>query len=263
MNEIIWEKKNNIAYITINRPEARNAINAEVWRGLAKAWINVRDDPEVRVAIVTGAGDKAFSAGADMKDMEKDLEQSITDPVQESIPTMSSIDPLRRLNVWKPIIAAINGHCLGAGFFVALSCDIRIAVDKATFGMPEVTFAMSPGMGVTQWLPRLISPNIALQFLVTGERFDAQEAYRIGLVNKVVPQAELMSSAEAIANRIANNGPVAVKAVKEAIWRGLETNLDEGLHLENTLFQSSLQTEDFKEAIQALSQKRVPVFKGN
>ena len=256
MAALIYEKKGNIAYITINRPEAMNAMNSEVWQGVKESLIKVRDDAEVRVAILTGAGDKAFSVGADLK------ESSGLTTSTPSETSSSPFDLIHSANVWTPIIAAINGYCLGDGFFLALFCDIRIASEQTIFGIPEVSLGISPDRGVTQWLPRLIPAGVALQLLLTGERFSASDACRFGLVNKVVPQNDLISAAEALGNQISNNGPLAVKAVKRAFWQGLAMNMDEGLQLEKELSMATLQSMDVKEAMTAFAQKRKPLFKG-
>ena len=259
MAAVEFEVKGRTAYITMNRPEQMNAMNLEVWQGLTDAWIRVRDDPEIWTAIVTGAGDKAFSAGADLKEMSENramLERGETPPARPEI------TPHRGLEVWKPFIAAINGFCLAGGLETALACDIRIAAEHARFGLSEVTRAIIPGAGGTQRLPRVVPFCKALEILLTGDHIDAQEAYRIGLVNKVVPLAELMPAAEAIANKINENGPLAVRAIKEAAYRGVNMPLAEGLRLERLLSDVIRQTEDSREGPLAFAQKRKPVYRG-
>lgn len=259
MPAVIYEKRGFIAYITLNRPEARNAINSEAWQGLINAWISVRDDREVRVAIVTAAGDKAFSAGADLKE----IFQYVMTPVEQRPPSLvPEITPMRGLEVWKPFIAAVNGLATGGGLELALACDIRIAAENATFGLKEVQQALMPSMSGTQRLPRAVPFGRAMEMLLTGDFIDAQEAYRIGLVNKVVPFAELIPASEKLANRIAENGPMAVQAIKEAAYRGIQMSLADGIGLEKYLSQSLALTEDAKEGPMAFAQKRKPEFKG-
>jgi enoyl-CoA hydratase/carnithine racemase len=253
---VLYETRGKTAYITLNRPEAMNAINAEVLQGLADAWMKVRDDPEVWTAIVTGAGDKAFSAGADLKSMS---ERRATSDKGEVPPLLGFISSLE---VWKPFIAAINGYCLGGGLELALICDIRVATERAIFGFPEVTRAIIPSGGGTQRLPRMVPFGIALESLLTGNHISPQEAYRFGLVNRVVSPAELMPAAEAIASKINENGPLAVRAIKEAAHRGMNMPLDQGLRLENLLSHVVRATEDSREGPSAFAEKRKPVYKG-
>lgn len=261
MPAVLYEKKGHIAYITLNRPEAYNAINSEAWAGLTKAWIDVRDDPEVRVAIVTGTGDKAFSSGADLKEIGQYMmtPEDKRPPINTLIP---DITPMRGLEVWKPFIAAINGIATGGGLELAMTCDMRIAAENAMLGLMEVKQSLVPNMSGTQRLPRLVPFGKAMEMLLTGDSIDAQEAYRIGLVNKVVPRAELMSAAEKLANRIAENGPLAVKAIKEVVYRGIQMSLADGIRVEEYFSKPLLGTEDAKEGPMAFAQKRKPVYKG-
>jgi len=259
MPVVLYEKKDRIAYITLNRPEVLNAINQETVRALTEAWIKVRDDPDVWVAIITGTGDRAFSAGADLKEMA--MRRSTIEggePPQDIYPPLI---PTRGLEVYKPFIAAINGIAAGGGLEIALACDIRIAAEHARLGQPEVLRAIMPGWGGTQRLPRFIPFGIALEILMTGDFISAEEAYRIGLVNKVVPAAELMPAAEALARRINENGPLAVRTIKEAVYRGVRMPLEDALHLEKALSQNLHQTEDAKEGPLAFVQKRKPEYK--
>jgi E-phenylitaconyl-CoA hydratase len=259
MAVVLYKKKGHIAYITLNRPEARNAINSEAWEGLTKAWISVRDDPEVRIAIVTGAGDKAFSAGADLKE----IAQFMMMPEDQRPPSpVPEITPMRGLEVWKPFIAAINGIATGGGLELAMACDIRIAAENATLGLREVKQALMPSMSGTQRLPRLVPFGRAMEILLTGDFIDAQEAYRIGLVNKVVPFAELMSAAEELANRIAENGPLALMAIKEVAYRGMQMSLADGIRLEQYFSKALGASADSLEGAMAFAQKRKPEFKG-
>ncbi len=253
MAVVVYEKKGAIGYITINRPEVMNAMNKEVMLGLRDSLVEVRDDVGVRAVILTGAGEKAFSVGADLK------AGGANPPPPGEVPNVS--DLFFSFGVRTPIIAAVSGYFLGAGFFMALYCDIKIASEHAVFGMPEVALAMCPTMGVTQWLPRLIPAGIALKLLLTGERFSASDAYRFGFVSEVVPQDKLISAAESVAEQISNNGPLAVKAVKEAFWAGLGQGMDEGLRLERRLHEATRESQDHLEARKAFAEKRKPVFR--
>ena len=252
---IEYEKQGRIAVFTINRPQAANAINVEAWRELNEAMVDFRDDPELWVGIITGARTRAFSAGADIKDMLPFAREHRDDP--EALPP--SI--MRGLDVWKPLIAAINGMALGGGLEIALACDIRIASEKAHFGTPEVNLGVTPGWGGTQRLPRMLPWCKAAELLLTGRPIDAQEAYRIGLVNKVVPQEQVMPTAKEWAEVICQAGPLAVRAAKEAMVRGSSMTLEDGLRLESALFNHVIGTEDFNEGITAYAEKRTPVFK--
>lgn len=260
---IIYEKKERIAIITINRPEVRNALDFEAIEALNKAWIDFRDDPNLWVAIITGAGDKAFSAGADVRkigEFYSKLSSAERLEMAEKEPGLGGIT--RNLEIWKPIIAAINGYCLAGGMEIALSCDIRIASENAVFGLTEARLGIMPGAGGTQRLPRLIPLAKALEMMLLAKRLDAQEALQIGLVNKVVPLSELMSTAMEMAQTICERGPLAVRAIKKAVLRGLEMPLREGLLLEQYLAEPLRQSEDAKEGIRAFIEKRKPEFKG-
>lgn len=250
---VLYEKSDHVATITINRREALNMISSEVYEELGAAMIRFRDDPDVWVAILTGAGKRAFSAGADIRKMLPRL----PDKSFELPPGI-----MRGLNIWKPIIAAVNGLALGGGLEIILACDIRIASANARFATPEVSLGLIPGWGGTQRLPRMIPWCKAAEMLLMGEPIDAQEAYRIGLINKVVDREELMNTAREWATKICENGPIAVRAAKEAMIRGMDMSLDDGLRLEESLFASLTTTEDFKEGISALVEKRKRQFKG-
>jgi len=263
MAEIIYEKKDKIAYITLNRPEAYNAVTIEMWHEMLKIWLDFRDDPDVWVAILTGAGDKAFSAGADLKQLnQRHIDADKHDRIFVAVAPWHIFTRGVGAEVWKPVIAAVNGIALGGGMEIALACDIRIAADHAQLGLPEVKAAVIPGVGGTQRLPRLIPFGIALEMLLTGDPISAQEAYRVGLVNKVVPLKQLMPTAEALANRINENAPLAVRAAKEAAHRGVNMSLGDGLRLEQLMSDMLLQTEDGKEGPSAFSAKKKPVYKG-
>ena len=258
MSALIYEKRGRIAYITLNRPTVLNAINSEVWDGLIQSWINVRDDPEVWIAIVTGAGKKAFSAGADLKETAEHF--AIPEEVRPPKSPTPDITPMRGIEVWKPFIAAINGICYGAGLELAMACDIRVAADTASFGLPEVRHAVIAGMSGTQKLPRLVPFGMAMEMLLTGDFINAGEAYRIGLVNRVLPSDQVMPTAEAMAKRICENGPLAVRASKELACRGTEVGLLEGLRLEQEIGGRLSKTKDVLEGPKAFAEKRKPVY---
>ena len=252
---IDYEKEGKIAILTINRPEALNAMNVQAWRELNEALVKFRDDPESWVGIITGTGEKAFCAGADIKDLlpfEKE---------HRDTPWLVPLTHMRGLDLWKPLVAAINGLALGGGLEIALGCDIRIAAEHARFGVPEVNLGLIPGWGGTQRLPRMIPWCKAAELLLTGRPIDAQEAYRIGLVNQVVPLPELMPKAKEWAEAICRPGPLAVRAAKEAMIRGTSMSLEEGLRLEKALFGYLLGTEDHAEGSKAFTEKRKPDFK--
>lgn len=254
MSKILYERKGRVAYIVLNHPEALNAIDTEMWDELRKSLLRFRDDPEMRVAIVTGAGERAFSCGADISEVVG--ENAEAQKVEFGASMLPSLDPERGLTIWKPIIAAINGYCLGDGFFIALSCDIRIASDNATFAIPEVKLGLMPDRGVTQWLSRIIPLGITLELLMTGRTISAQDAFRFGFVNRVVPQGELLPTVEALAHEICDNGTVAVSRVKEAVYRGLGMSLVDGLDLEKQLGELTMQSEDAKKRLRAFTERR-------
>jgi len=250
-----YKKEGKIAIFTINRPEAFNAVNVQVFQELHDRMVEFRDDPDLWVGIITGARTRAFSAGADIKDMLPFVREHRDNPW--ALP--SSI--MRGLDIWKPLIAAINGLTLGGGLEIVLACDIRIASEKARFGTPEITLGLIPGWGGTQRLPRMLPWCKAAELLLMGRPIDAQEAYRIGLINKVVPQEQVMPTAKEWAEVICQAEPLAVRAAKEAMIRGSGMTLDDGLRLENSLNSYLFGTEDFTEGITAFSEKRKPVYK--
>jgi len=250
-----YEKDGKIAVFTINRPEAMNAMNMEGIRELLEAMTNFRDDPELLVGIITGAGDRAFCGGADIKDTLTFMKEHRED--QGAFPPTI----MRGLELWKPLIAAINGMAVGGGLEIAMACDIRIASETARLGTPEVNLGLIPGWGGTQRLPRMVPWCKAAEILLTGRVIDAGEAYRIGLVNKVVPQAEVMNTAKEWAQVICQAAPLSVRAVKEAMVRGYSMSLEDGLKLENSLVAYLLGTEDFTEGTTAFVEKRKPDYK--
>ena len=261
MSVILVEKREKIAIITLNRPEAYNAMNSEAWKEITNAWINVKDDPEIWTIIVTGTGDKAFCAGQDLKEMAQ-LKKEAEREGRPYVSTLPEVSPVKYMEMPKPVIAAINGFAIGGGLELALVCDIRIAADHARLGLQEVRQSLIPGAGGTQRLPRFVPFGIALEMLMTGDLVSAQEAYRIGLVNRVVPLSELMPAAQALANRINENGPLAVRAAKEAAYKGMQMHLNEGFRFETLLLSRLRQSEDAWEGPRAFAEKRKPNYKG-
>jgi len=249
-------KEGKIAVFTINRAEAMNALNPELAEELSNLLLEFRKDEDMWVGIITGAGEKAFCAGADIKTMLPN-EKKNKGKHWKKPPSI-----YRGLELWKPVIAAVNGICLGGGMEIALACDFRIAAEKAKFGLPEVTLGLIPGMGGTQRLPRLIPFGKAAEMLFTGELIDANEAFRIGLVNKVVPLESLMSETRKLAEAICSAGPLAVRSAKQAMYSGLNMSLQEGLELESILVDYVMDTEDFNEGVVAFTEKRKADFKG-
>jgi E-phenylitaconyl-CoA hydratase len=256
---IIYEKKGRIAVITINRPERMNAVDPETSRELLGAWSDFRDDNELWVAVFTGAGERAFSAGLDLVAVAEVFTSGMVGAFKFDVP-FGGIT--RGFEIFKPMIAAINGHCLAGGLEMALCCDIRIAAENATFGLMEVARAIIPGAGGTQRLPRAIGLPKALELIITGSRIDAQTALRYGLVSQVVPLPELMPKAMALAELICQNGPIAVRLAKESSCRGYDMTLEQGLALEAKLSDEVWRTEDSREGPVAFAQKRKPEYKG-
>ena len=257
LTNVSYEKKAAIAYVTVNRPKVLNALNMPTWKDLRTAFEDARDDAAVRGVILTGAGDKAFIAGADISEL---AHVAAFEAEQSSRFGQEVLDLIEDLG--KPVIAAVNGFALGGGCETAMACTIRIAVEAAKFGQPEVALGLIPGGGGTQRLPRLVGKGRALQLILSGEMISAQEAYRIGLVNEIVPAAELITRAEAILQKIASNAPIAVKFALEAANKGMETSQGEGLLLEASYFGLCAATEDKKEGTTAFLEKRAPQFRG-
>ncbi len=252
-----YEKKGSIAYVTINRPKVLNALNTPTWTDLQAAFEDAKADASVHGVILTGAGDKAFIAGADLSEL---AHVDASDAEESSRFGQKVLDLIE--NLGKPVIAAINGFALGGGCETAMACTIRIAVEHAKFGQPEVKLGLLPGGGGTQRLPRLVGKGRALQLILTGETISAQEAYRIGLVNEVVPAANLIARAETILKQISANAPIAVKFSLEAANKGMNTSQAEGFALEASYFGICAATEDKKEGTSAFLEKRAPQFHG-
>ena len=251
MTHILFEKKGNIAIALIDRPKALNALNSEVLNDLNTLVDTVNADPEIRVLILTGSGEKSFVAGADIGEMS-----NLTKEEGEAFGKKGN-DVFRRIETLPiPVIAAVNGYALGGGCELAMSCDIRICADTAVFGQPETGLGITPGFGGTQRLARLIGPGMAKQLIYSARNIKADEALRIGLVNAVYPLEELRPAAEKLAETIARNAPIAVRACKRAINEGLEKPMDEAIVLEEKLFSSCFETADQKEGMGAFLEKR-------
>ena len=246
-----------IATITLNRPERLNAMDAAHYQALSEAWITVRDDPAIRVAIITGAGERSFTTGADLKSFIPALPS-----MAELMLTQSGQLLNRGLEVWKPVIAAINGYCVGGGMTLMLASDIRVAAQHAVFGVAEVKRGVFPANGGTQRIARQLPHAIAMELLLTGDNVDAATAERWGLVNKVVPMADLMATALDYAKRIAANAPLAVQAAKELAIRSLDVDLPTGLRMEQLMLRHLQNTDDVKEGTAAFAEKRPPRFTG-
>ena len=257
LENVLYEKKDGIAYVTLNRPKVLNALNQRTWQDLRAAFEDARDDATVRGVILTGAGDKAFIAGADISEI---AHITAVDAERSSRYGQDVLTLVEHLG--KPVIAAVNGFALGGGCETAMACTIRVASEHARFGQPEVSLGIIPGGGGTQRLPRLVGKGRALQLILSGAMITAQEAYRIGLVNEVVPATDLIPRAEAILKQIFANAPIAIRFSLEAVNRGLETSQAEGMALEASLFGLCAGTEDKDEGTQAFLQKRAAKFKG-
>lgn len=252
---IIFEIKEGIGYVTMNRPKALNALNTEVLTELDHVFREIDKNKEVQVVIVTGAG-RSFIAGADIAQMS---ELNGTEGRDMTIQGQLVMELIESIN--KPVIAAINGFALGGGNELAMACDVRIASEKAKFGQPEVNLGIIPGYGGTQRLPRLVGKGMAKKLIYSGEMIDAQEAYRIGLVQEVVPAEELMAAAEKLAKTIMEKAPIAIKMAKVAINNGLNTDLKTGVQFEAESYTSTFVSEDRVEGMKAFVEKRPAQFK--
>jgi len=257
LTNVLYEKRGTIAYATVNRPKVLNALNAPTWRDLRTAFEDAQNDLTVRGVILTGAGDKAFVAGADIGEL---AHATSIEAERSSRFGQEVLDLIE--NLGKPVVAAINGFALGGGCETAMACTIRIAVEHAQFGQPEVKLGLLPGGGGTQRLPRLVGKGRALQLILSGGMISAQEAYRIGLVNEVVAPADLIPRAEGILKQIAANAPIAVKYALEATNKGMDTSQSEGFALEASYFGLCAGTEDKDEGTAAFLEKRAPQFHG-
>jgi enoyl-CoA hydratase/carnithine racemase len=258
--KVILDVKDRVATVTINRPEVMNAMDSETYAELSRAWAEVRDNPDIWVAIVTGAGERAFSAGADLK--------SRTSPVAGESgtwrfwQTQEEMILNRGMEVWKPVIAAVNGYCLGGGMTLLFATDIRVAADHARFGLSEVKRGILPGNGGTQRALKNLPYPMAMELLLLGDQIGAEDAFRLGLVNKVVPLDELMPTVLDYARRLCENPPLAVRAIKELAIRSQYMNLADGLRFEAAVSRILQSTEDAREGRQAFAEKRRAEFKG-
>src|ERR1700734_2581419 len=257
LENVVYDKKGPIAYVTLNRPKVMNALNKATINELRSAFEDARDDSAVRGVILTGAGEKAFAAGADIAEIANNTAVEAEQATRRGEALTDLIETLG-----KPVIAAVNGFALGGGCELAMACAIRIAAESAKFGQPEVKLGVIPGYGGTQRLPRLVGKGIAMQLVLAGEMISAQEAHRIGLVNEVTTAAELIPRAEAIAQKIMANAPLAVQYSMEAVNKGMEMTLAEGLYLEAVLFAVACSSEDKKEGTTVFLEKRQAQFKG-
>ena len=252
-----FELSDGVALITLNRPERMNAMDADAYRALSECWVRVRDDDDIRAAVITGAGERAFTTGADLKSF-------VTDPGDLSGFWLTQKEQLlnRGLEVYKPIIAAVNGYCLGGGMTLLLATDIRVAADHASFGLAEVKRGIIAGNGGTQRVLSQLPYAVAMELLLTGDRFDAAMAERWGLVNRVVPLADLMETAMEYATRIAANAPLAVQASKELALRSRDMDLVSGLRMEQAMNRLLQFTDDAKEGPAAFAERREAQFVG-
>jgi enoyl-CoA hydratase len=255
---LLIDREDSIAVLTINRPEKYNALNDDMVAEISSAMDELGADDEVRAIVITGAGDNAFVSGADIGKLQE-LE---TARDGSAYSRRGHVMTLKIENLPKPVIAAINGYALGGGLELAMACDIRIAAETANLGQPEMNLALSPGYGGTQRLPRLVGKGMAKLLILTGDMIDAQEALRIGLVEKVVPQGEELNEAKALAAKLAAKPPLPLAAAKECINLGLEVDLERGLSIESLEFGLLCTTEDYREGTTAFLEKRKPTFKG-
>ncbi len=254
---LLLKKQGNIAYVTINRPKVLNALNMTTMQELRSAFSDLKEDRELRVVILTGAGEKSFVAGADIGELQKNNPVEAKEYTHRGQAVLDLIE-----NLGKPVIACINGFALGGGCELAMACTMRLASENAKLGQPEVKLGIIPGYGGSQRLPRLVGKGLAMQLLLTGDMISAQEAHRIGLVNEVHPGDQLIPRAEAIAAAIIKNAPLAIQYCMEAVNHGMEMIQQEGLYLEATLFSVCCATEDKKEGTTAFLEKRAANFAG-
>jgi len=248
--------EDHVAYITLNRPEAMNSLDPESVAKLAEIWAEVVRDDDIRVSVLTGAGEKSFCTGTDMKKTPPPQECMASVWLREGQPIIP------HMKMWKPLICAINGYAIGGGMEMALACDLRIASTTAKFGLTEVKVASLAGLNGTQCMPRAIPQAVAMKMLLTGELIDAQEAHRVGLISDVVAPDELMNLAKKLALKIAGNAPLSVKAAKQAAVMGLEMTLEQGIAFSHLLWGALRDTEDRKEGFAAFAEKRAPQWRG-
>jgi enoyl-CoA hydratase len=259
---IIYDKREQIGYITLNRPEVANAINTQMAVEMADACQKINQDESIKVVIIAGTGDEAFCSGEDLEQFRSSLVGEVSSLVEIKEFTLPYDVTTAVAAVDRPVIAAINGDALGIGLALALSCDLRIASKKSLLGVPDIARGYISGSGITQWLPRIVGRGKALEMILTAETIDAQQAYRIGLVHQIVPPEELIPQAEKLAMKIASRAPVALRYAKEAVHKGMDLTLEQGLRLEYDIYLILQTTEDRTEGIKAFLEKRTPQFKG-
>jgi enoyl-CoA hydratase len=257
LENLLLERDGAVAIVTVNRPKVLNALNAPTLDELRRTVLALKHDDSVRAVILTGAGDKSFIAGADINELAQQTPVSGRDHAMRGQHVLDLLE-----NLGKPVIAAINGYALGGGCELAMACTIRVAADTARLGQPEINLGLIPGYGGTQRLARLVGRGRALEILLTGDQISAQEAYRLGLVNRVVPAAELMGEARRLAATLAGRAPVAARYIIDAVNRGLQVPLAEAQVFEATLFGLVASTDDMREGTRAFLEKRKPEFKG-
>lgn len=256
MDVLTYEKQGKIAIFTLNRPEKYNSLTPDMLRLMESSLIDFMEDPELRVGIFTGSGEKAFCSGADVLEMLPFIKATADCPWR--VPRT----PMRGLSVTKPLIAAVNGLAFGGGAELALACDLRVAVDTAAFRFPEPRLGLIPRLGGTQRLPRLVGTARAMEILLTNQKVDAQTALSIGLVNRVVPREQLMGTAMELAEQISRLAPLSVSTIKRCVYEGGTMTLADGLAMENDLGLKLYQTEDYAEGSAAFREKREPQFRG-
>ena len=256
-DNLLLERDGSIAIITINRPKVLNALNAATMGELSRAFLGFKDDDSVRVVIITGAGEKAFIAGADINELAVQTPTGAKELAQRGQALFNLIE-----NLGKPVIAAIGGFAVGGGCELAMACTLRLASDSARLGQPEVNLGLIPGYGGSQRLPRLVGKGVALDLLLSGRQVKADEAFRIGLVNRIIPSAELLSEARLLAEVLAKQPPLSIKYILEAVNLGVEMPLDQGQLVESILFGLVASTEDMREGTKAFLEKRKAKFQG-
>jgi enoyl-CoA hydratase/carnithine racemase len=257
LENVVYDKKGPIAYVTLNRPKVLNALNKVTIHELRAAFEDSRDDSTVSGVILTGAGEKAFAAGADIAEIANNTAVEAEEATRRGQSLTDLIE-----NLGKPVIAAVNGFALGGGCELAMACTIRVAAESAKFGQPEVKLGVMPGYGGTQRMPRLVGKSQALKLILSGDIIDATEAYRIGLVDELVPYGQVVERAETVLKKIIANAPLSVKYSLEAVNKGLETSVAEGLLIEASLFAVCASTDDKKEGTSAFLEKRAAKFQG-
>ncbi|HEX7283841.1 MAG TPA: enoyl-CoA hydratase-related protein [Vicinamibacterales bacterium] len=256
-DNLLIERDDAVAIVTLNRPKVLNALNGQTLTELASAMASFRNDPGVRAIVLTGAGEKSFVAGADINEL------AVLSPVagkEHARHGQQIFDAVEQLG--KPVIAAINGFALGGGCELAMACTLRLAADTARFGQPEINLGLIPGYAGSQRLPRLVGKGVALEILLSGDMITAQRAYEIGLVNRVVPAAELLAEAKKLAHTLASKAPIAVRYILDAVNQGLDTPFAQGQYLETSLFGTIASSDDMKEGTKAFLEKRKPVWQG-